>query len=946
MDRRTQRTINPDLVTMKPYDLAEDWLVSHAEDVVKHLFPAARLKVNDYVIGDIEGNPGDSLHITVKGPKTGWWKDFANGEKGSKNLCTLWKAARKIPYKDHQTFFTELESFSGQCFGYVPRGAPLDWPKCHGDWTKDHAAKLVKIRGGGISPQFVTWLHDHNQGVGTQAGRIVFPVLGPGGAVVGLHRYFAEEGKLKFSKGCKVHPLVFGDMTGPITEVHVHESRWDCYTLASVTGWHLQPGIRFICTLGAGNGKLIQGLVPPGAKVYIWPQNDHAGKNGQRPNEGWRRVVAANAGCETLLVEIPDEHEDLNAWANAEIVTELDLDGARKFAQPYTRATSVSVEVSPAPASKLFPPKEERPCYRIYEAPFEGQGKSWEAGVYLHAVEEKTNRSTGEVTIKMVDRWILSVVRVIAITRTDAGKEHGYLLEFVPHGETVLRREVIPQSLLVNRGDEFMMLLRSWGVSALFENREQIRDYLDQQHVKFSAQKPEDFWIAVRVVGWHTPGCFVLPDRIIGDQDGIWFQGSGEAAQYASNGTLEDWKNQVAMYALNNPYLVFAICCGFSGPLLNLLNVMGIGFHYLGDSTSGKTTALLVATSVWGAPKFMLSWRQTANRLEAQAASRSDCLMTIDESHMVDPRTLDACIYLLLGGVAKGRLKRDSTAAETAHWRIAVLSSGERALETHLSAAQIDHKAGQSVRICDIPVEGKYGVFDQLPPDLSAAATADMLRQNAAKTYGTAGPAFVRRLIQEMPNLDLHTELTQIVKSLDTEGLSAQQQRVWHSFALVGLAGELAIGFGIVPWEKGSAAGAAADLFETWRKNQPESSKSKEHAQVLQRVLDFIERHGDTRFTNIKLRVRPGSENGVPDVPAARERAGWWEDTDARRNYLFTSAGLHEAIGDFDWSRALRALDEAGAFVEKGTDGEKAKRRRTPDGGNHKLYCIDPEKLQ
>ena len=121
--------------------------------------------------------------------------------------------------------------------------------------------------------------------------------------------------------------------------------------------------------------------------------------------------------------------------------------------------------------------------------------------------------------------------------------------------------------------------------------------------------------------------------------------------------------------------------------------------------------------------------------------------------------------------------------------------------------------------------------------------------------------------------------------------------------------------------------------------------------------MDFIERHGDSRFTNV---VRPNQDRGAPiDVPAARDRAGWWEEVRAEisasgatanvnghRIYLFTGAGLREAIGDLDWNRALRALDEAGAFFEKGTDGEKAKRRRTPNGGNPKLYWIDPEKLQ
>jgi putative DNA primase/helicase len=916
---------------------------------MNYLSPAAVQKGNDYLIGDLDGNSGDSLVITVKAPKAGMWKDFATGQ-GGKKLSSYWKAVRKIAPSDHQSFFAQVTSFAGQTFGYEPAGGPIDWPKHLADWTCADAAKLVKLRG--YSREFVDWLHDQAHGVGNRYSRIVFPVLDPGGAMVGLHRYIDEEGKLKFSKGCKVHPLVI-DTGGPITEVHVHESRWDCYALASASGWYREPGMRFISTLGAGNGRLIKGLVPPGAKLYLWPQNDHPGKNSDRPNEAWRKVVAANAGCEAMLAELPPQHKDINDWIRSEVAIELDLGLAKEFAQPYQSATKVIVEAAPASPSKRFPSDEERPCYRIYDAAFEEDGASWPAGVYLHDLEEKTNRSTREVTIRRIDHWILSVVRVIAITRTDVGKEHGYLLEFISHGETALRREVMPQSLLVSRSDEFMMLLRSWGVSALHENGADIRHYLDSEHKRFSAEKPKDFWESVKVVGWHLPSTFVLPDRIIGDQDsGIWFQGSGEAAQYASAGTLEEWKNQVAVHAHSNPYLVFAISCGFSGPLLNLLNVTGVGFHFLGDSTSGKTTALLVSTSVWGPPKFMLSWRQTANRLEAQAASRSDTLLTIDESHLIDPRSLDAALYLISSGQAKGRCKRDASAAYTARWRIPVLSSGERALETHLSAGNLDPKAGQGVRICDIPIEGKHGAFEQLPSDLDPAAFADMLRQNAAKTYGTAGPAFVQRLIQEMPNLDLNGLLTQIVNGLDTEALSAQGQRVWRSFALVGLAGQLATRFDVVPWKLDSAIGAVCDLFKIWLQAQPESSKPKEHAQALQRVLDFIERHGDSRFTNIDVRFRTTYENGVPvDVPTdeqpiARDRAGWWEDIEDRRIYLFTIGGLHEAIGDLDFRRALRALDEAGAFVEKGTDGEKAKRRRTPNGGNPKLYWIDPEKLQ
>ena len=109
---------------------------------------------------------------------------------------------------------------------------------------------MTKLRGH-YNANFFRWLHDKDQSVGVRGNLIVFRVVGPGGALAGLHQVCLD-GKLRFSQGAKVHPLVFGDMTGVITEVHLGESRWDMYALASVTGWHLKTGVRFISTLGAG----------------------------------------------------------------------------------------------------------------------------------------------------------------------------------------------------------------------------------------------------------------------------------------------------------------------------------------------------------------------------------------------------------------------------------------------------------------------------------------------------------------------------------------------------------------------------------------------------------------------------------------------------------------------------------------------------------------------
>jgi hypothetical protein len=68
--------------------------------------------------------------------------------------------------------------------------------------------------------------------------------------------------------------------------------------------------------------------------------------------------------------------------------------------------------------------------------------------------------------ILLVDYWFLSWLEVLAIVRTSSGKERGYLIEFIAHGETNSRRLILPQSSLLGRADEAFRLLRSHGISA------------------------------------------------------------------------------------------------------------------------------------------------------------------------------------------------------------------------------------------------------------------------------------------------------------------------------------------------------------------------------------------------------------------------------------------------------------------------------------------------
>ena len=59
--------------------------------VLSHLFPAGVFRQGKFMVGDVQGNRGDSLTVELSGPKAGMWHDFATKEGG--DIISLWAAA-------------------------------------------------------------------------------------------------------------------------------------------------------------------------------------------------------------------------------------------------------------------------------------------------------------------------------------------------------------------------------------------------------------------------------------------------------------------------------------------------------------------------------------------------------------------------------------------------------------------------------------------------------------------------------------------------------------------------------------------------------------------------------------------------------------------------------------------------------------------------------------
>lgn len=281
-----------------------------------------------------------------------------------------------------------------------------------------------------------------------------------------------------------------------------------------------------------------------------------------------------------------------------------------------------------------------------------------DTGVYFEQLDKEGN--------PLPKVFICSKIDVVACTRDSNSINHGRLLQF---NDTNGKQHqwAMPMEALAGDGVDYRRsLLNMWAVlNPGKKAREKLTDYL-------SNSQPKNVILCINRIGW-CKGAFVLPDEVIGNtgDEKIIFQSMAyDIAGFKINGSLEEWRNNIAKFCAGNSRLVLAISVAFAATLLEMLNEESSGFHLNGASSTGKTTVLKVACSVWGERERLQNWRATSNGLEGVAALHNDSLLCLDEMSQVDPKDADETAYMLANGTGKNRSKRDGSLQRKASWRL------------------------------------------------------------------------------------------------------------------------------------------------------------------------------------------------------------------------------------------------------------------------------------
>jgi len=519
---------------------------------------------------------------------------------------------------------------------------------------------------------------------------------------------------------------------------------------------------------------------------------------------------------------------------------------------------------------------------------------------------------------------VCSPLKVVGKVRSPEGSGWARLLE-IETSDGRHKEVYLPMRETKGRGDAAIGILLDRGLDIWPGSKSS--QYL-MEYIHCGA--PTDCHLmCVDRIGWFN-NTYILPDTCYGAQleEKVHFQTEVSDHIYKTAGTLADWKEHVGRYCQGNSSLILTVCYALTGPLLRLIGLEGGGIHWFGPSATGKTTLLIVGSSVCGGEDFLLQWRTTHNAMEAIAAQRNDNFLALDEISQANSDTVNDLTYTLANGQGKKRMKIDASLRKPYQWRVNFLSTGELTITDKIQeCGKYTAKAGQEVRVIDLPIDAgdDRNAFQNLHGLPGAAEFSQLLRLNARQYYGRPMRAFLEKLCD-----DLEGNRTRIMNDMkvfyneycpsDAEG---QVKRVTPKLALIAAAGELAIAFGVLPFEAGSAKKAAAEWFRVWLDNR-KGHGNLEIIKVIERIKEHLVRHS-TRYIDLDF----PSNYRPPQVEGYIWRKGG-------KKYVFMRAPFFSDLIRGVSRRALiNALDSLGylAHTTTGTVQEHVSINKTRERG-------------
>lgn len=223
------------------------------------------------------------------------------------------------------------------------------------------------------------------------------------------------------------------------------------------------------------------------------------------------------------------------------------------------------------------------------------------------------------------------------------------------------------------------------------------------------------------------------------------------------NGYYGVWYRMVSSNVVRNVCLETMLVIGFSSAIVGLMgltsNFDSILVHLCGDSTTGKTTAAMLAISIWGNPNTKVSnglsntWNSTENAMFTNVIGNHGLAILFDEVSMIDANDFTKFIYKIVGNRDKKRLDKNSKMEDIGTWASTFISTGEFSL-----LEKSKKNTGAKLRV--INFDNVTWTYD--------SEEAECIQKTVLKHYGQAGIKFVKKLFDTYDISKISDEINKV----------------------------------------------------------------------------------------------------------------------------------------------------------------------------------------
>jgi len=513
---------------------------------------------------------------------------------------------------------------------------------------------------------------------------------------------------------------------------------------------------------------------------------------------------------------------------------------------------------------------------------------------------------------------------------------------------TVERKIIAKKSQIVD--------LASYGLPITSTNADKTIDYL------FAYEKTNAHCIdkveATHKLGW-TPDMegflwghqFFLgktPDPSSGKKPVIEFWGRDQGDEqiadgFRSSGSYDTWISLVND-VFEFPDVIFLLYASLTSPLLPIFGVKNFSLELSNQSSSGKTTAMLLGVSCWGVPElhassFVNTWNATPVWIGRAASILNGLPLYLDDTKLAkaqDRRGRDGdlvtnTIYLIASGRDKARGTLQGT-ERTEPFRTILFSTGES------PSLDLSNDGGSRGRLIDL-----WG-NPFLKTDKESKLIVDRINRTTQEHYGHAGPRLVQFILDHRDQWPLWKEAYQEANDLLTqrESMSPIEMRLGEYFAAIATA--IVIIHAALP-ELRRDKPVKKILESVWSRARKEAREADIGKRSLKLVQELIINRNDKIYTaemaSQGVKWEGGDFIGIKEV----DKYGNWISvgltTDALRELLNKN--------DFNLQETLRNWNSKGWLLRNGSSEGYQRQVDIPGTSNKgrmnklNLYCLKKE---